>query len=395
MDSSELNGATRVSARAKLTIIIAVALLAVAFLLQIRSILSPFLWALVAAYLLAPVVNYLNVEGRLPRLWSVTLIYASIGLLLLAMSRYLYPRLLDQGTLFIEDIPRIENSIIALVGPKPLGVDIASLVSQLVSSGNGYTTGKGASNLIANALETIVKLFLFLVSTFYLLMDAPRIKRTLCNVIPPSYRGELTALGQQINVTWQQYIRGELVLFVIMATVTTLGLTLLQVPGALFLGLASGALELLPLVGPYTAGALAVSVAYFNMTNPWGWSQTAYAGVVALMYFVFRETEDYFVIPHVLGRAVRLHPLVVLFAVTTGGIVGGLFGLVIAVPVAASVKEIASYLYAKLLDRPVEFQPIRTIGGGVIEIPVHGRLSEPTESAAPEGIGTDLPVDAS
>ncbi|MBV9281893.1 MAG: AI-2E family transporter, partial [Chloroflexi bacterium] len=105
----------------------------------------------------------------------------------------------------------------------------------------------------------------------------------------------------------------------------------------------------------------------------------------AIMYFIFRQAEDYFVIPNVLGRAVRLHPLVVLFSVACGGVIGGILGLVIAVPIAASVKEIALYLYAKLLDRPVEFQPIRTLGGGIIEIPVHGRLSHTSDGSASEG----------
>jgi predicted PurR-regulated permease PerM len=172
-------------------------------------------------------------------------------------------------------------------------------------------------------------------------------------------------------------------------------LTVLGVPGALFIGLASGALELLPLVGPYTAGALAVSVAYFNGTNPFGWSQFAYAAIVALMYFVFRELEDYIVIPNVLGRAVRLHPLVVLFAVTAGGIIGGLLGLVLAVPVAASLKAVFSYLYAKLLDLPVEFEPVRTLGGGVIEIPIYEQNDVEIESAEPAGAGPPQHADAS
>jgi hypothetical protein len=126
-------------------------------------------------------------------------------------------------------------------------------------------------------------------------------------------------------------------------------------------------------------------VAYFTGTNPWGWDQTAYAGAVAIMYFILRQAEDYFVIPNVLGRAVRLHPLVVLFSVASGGVIGGILGLVVAVPIAASLKEIALYLYAKLLDRPVEFQPIRTLGGGIIEIPVYGRLSHSSEGPASEG----------
>ncbi|MDQ2744502.1 MAG: AI-2E family transporter [Chloroflexota bacterium] len=376
------------SGRTKLVIVLALCFLAIAVLLQIRSILAPFLWSLLAAYLLAPVVRYLNVDARLPRLWSVALIYAGIGLLLIASSRYLYPRLIEQGTVFLEDLPRLEGALIGLVGPRPLGIDITSVVQELLGAVGGFTNNaRSAGHLLVNAFETVFKLFLFLVTTFYLLMDGTRLRTSLSNAIPPSYRPELSALARQINLTWQQYIRGELLLFAIMATATAIGLTILGVPGALFLGLVTGALELLPIVGPYTAGTLAVSVAYFNGSNPFGMGQIAYAGVVALMYFVFRETEDYVVIPHVLGRAVRLHPLVVLFSVTAGGIIGGLFGLIVAVPIAASLKAILTYLYAKLLDLPIQFEPVRTLGGGVIEIPVH----DIAEDHVPEGTGKAQP----
>jgi predicted PurR-regulated permease PerM len=306
-----------------------------------------------------------------------------------------YPPLVDQGTLFVEDIPRLEGSLINLFGTSPLGINIPAVVKELVDAASGYTTNaSSASHLLVNALLTFVKLFLFLVSTFYLLMDAPRLKRTVREIIPPTVRAELVALGQQINLTWQQYLRGELLLFGIMATATTIGLTLLQVPGALFLGLLSGMLELLPLVGPITAGALAVSVAYLNGTNPWGWSQVAYGLAVAIMYTVFRQAEDYFVVPHVLGRAVRLHPLVVLFALTAGGYMAGLFGLLVAVPVAASLKAIFTYVYSKMLDQPVRFEPVRTLRGGVIEIPVHGNLSRANEAASPPGAGPPKSADA-
>jgi len=384
MDSYE-RADSRFSARAKLTVLIVAAALIAIFLLQIRSILSPFLWALVAAYLLSPTVNYLNIRGGLPRLWAVILIYLSVGILLVTTSRYLYPRAVEQGNIFLEDLPHLVASLQKVFGPRPLGIDIDTLVRQLLSTAGVLTGNSSPGHLLVNALETFVKLFLFLVTTFYLLVDGPRLRAAARRVIPPTHRDELLALAQLINVTWQQYIRGELVLFVIMATATSIGLTILQVPGAIFIGLASGALELLPLVGPITAGALAVSVAYFNQSIPWGWNQVAYAGAVALMYFVLRQAEDYFVVPHVLGRAVRLHPLVIIFAVATGGVAAGLFGLVIAVPVAASLKEIGAYLYAKLLDLPVEFQPVRTLGGGVIEIPIRGKVSHTSETPAPEG----------
>jgi len=376
--------------RTKLAIILSLCIVTIVFIILIQSILSPFLWALVVAYLLAPPVNYLNVKGGLPRLWCVALVYIVIGLIVLAGSQYLYPRIVDQGSVFVEDIPLIEARLISLVGPRPMGIDVTNVISQLLSGVSGYTgNAKSASHLLVNAFETVIKIFLFLVSTFYLLMDGGRLKRGLGNALPDEYRPELLALGRQIDLTWQQYIRGELVLFGIMATATTVGLTILGVPGALFLGMASGALELLPLVGPWTAGALAVSVAYLNGGNPYGWTDFGYAGAVALLYFSLRQIEDYVVIPHVLGRAVRLHPLVVLFAVASGGVIGGFLGLFVAVPIAASLKAIGTYVRAKLLDMPVAFEPVQTIGGGIIEIPIHEHVStHAPEASSPEGTGT-------
>lgn len=369
----------RLSTRAKFLIGAALALGLLVFVLAVRSILSPFLWALVVAYVLGPVVNYLTVRGRLPRVWSVALIFALAVIGLVTMSRYLYPRVVEDGTVFIEDIPRLEASLIALVGPRPLGINIDTVVHQILAYGTGSSGNAG--HLIVNAVETIVRVFLFLVATFYLLMDGPHLRSSLINYLPDDHRDDLIRLGRQINLTWQQYIRGELVLFAIMATVTTVGLTILGVPGAIFLGLASGALELLPLVGPWSAGALAVAVAYLSGSNPFGWSQLAYAGAVALMYFILRQAEDYIVIPKVIGRAVRLHPLVVLLAVASGGVIGGLLGLLIAVPAAASLKEVVKFLNVRLRDR--EYVPDLLVPLSLKEVPRRDSRSE-SEVSGPE-----------
>ncbi len=193
------------SPRIKLTLIISLVLLAIVVLLQLRAILSPFLWAAVLAYLLVPVVNYLNVRGGLPRLWSIVLIYASVALLLVAGVRYLYPLVVAEGTVFLEDIPRLEGALISVVGPRPLGIDIASVITQLVGATTGYSTNtRAAGHLLVNALETLVKLFLFLVTTFYLLMDSRRLRDTVCGAIPEAHRddsaGAFTRPGNTIFV---------------------------------------------------------------------------------------------------------------------------------------------------------------------------------------------------
>jgi predicted PurR-regulated permease PerM len=168
-------------------------------------------------------------------------------------------------------------------------------------------------------------------------------------MVPPASRQELLPLGEQVSILLSRYVRGQLLLVVIMSTATTIGLTVFGVPFSLLLGLVTGVLEVIPIIGPITAGAVACLVALGN-PNPFGWSQLVYVGAIALMYTVLRHAEDYFVIPLVIGRIVRLHPAVVIFALLSGGAVFGLIGVVLAVPVAATLRLVLIYVSAKLRD---------------------------------------------
>ncbi len=354
--------AVPLSNTAKWIILIACILVAIVFLVHIRSILYPFVWAILAAYILTPPVNFVNRNLAIPRFLVVLLLYVVVLSVVIVASRYLFPWLSNQITFFVEDLPKLEGALISKVGPRPLGIDINQLVTQLADNLNGLTGNpRSAVKLLASAFSTTIRVLLFLFSTFYLLMDGPRIRRSLVRLVPRVYRPEIMQLAAQINSTWTQYIRGELVLFAIMSSASFIGLEILRVPGAVPLALATGLLELLPIVGPITAGALAVSVAYLNGTNPFGWGQITYGIVVAVMYFLLRETEDYVVVPRVLGRAVKLHPLIVLFALASGGVIFGLFGLLIAVPVAASLKIISAYLFDKLVAQPPQFLEIHAV----------------------------------
>ncbi|HZT97945.1 MAG TPA: AI-2E family transporter [Chloroflexota bacterium] len=347
---------------AKWAIAIAVILLGIVFLIHIKSEIYPFLWGILAAYILTPVVNYVNFRLLVPRVVVVVSLYFLVFCLLIVGSRYFFPWISNQISYFIEDFPKLQGALIHTVGPRPLGIDINQLMTQLAGNLNGLTGNpRSAVKLLADAFNTAIRILIFLFTTFYLLMDGPRIKRGLTRLIPLRYRPEMLRLAGQINTSWTQYIRGELVLFGIMTVASFVGLELLRVPGAVPLALATGALELLPIVGPITAGALAVSVAYLNGTNPFGWNQITYGLVVAGMYLLFRELEDYVVVPRVLGRAVKLHPVIVLFSLVSGGLILGLFGLLIAVPVAASLKIVGAYLYDKLVDEPSQFVNIHAV----------------------------------
>ena len=146
-----------------------------------------------------------------------------------------------------------------------------------------------------------------------------------------------------------RYVRGQLVLVAIMWTVTTVGLTLFGVPFSLLLGLMTGVLEVIPIIGPIIAGTVASLVALGN-PNPFGWSQLLYVAAIAIMYTILRHAEDYFVIPLVIGRIVQLHPALVIFSLLSGGAVFGLIGVILAVPVAATLRLVLIYVSAKLRD---------------------------------------------
>jgi predicted PurR-regulated permease PerM len=344
--------------------LIGVVLVAAAwFISRIGSIIWPFVWALLVAYLVMPIVNFVNFRLRIPRFLVILGLFLVLISAVITGSRYLVPWLHQQLVFFAQDLPKLNGSLMSRVGPNPLGIHLYKVESQLSARLTGATTNSNnATKLLRTAFSTAVRILLFLFTTFYLLLDGPRMKRNIQRVIPAEFRPEIMVLFSRINSTWMSYIRGELILFGIMTTASFIGLTILGVPGAIALAIATGLLELLPIVGPLTAGALAVSVAYLNGSNPFGWSQITYGVVVALMYLLFRETEDYVVIPRVLGRAVKLHPLVILFALTSGGVVAGLFGLLVAVPIAASLKIIGSYLYDKLVASSPEFPAVHGIG---------------------------------
>jgi predicted PurR-regulated permease PerM len=188
-----------------------------------------------------------------------------------------------------------------------------------------------------------------LVATFFVLRDAPRLFGLIRGLIPQTQQRDVMHIAEQVNVLIGRYIRGQLVLVGIMSTVTAVGLSILEVPYSIVLGLVTGVLELIPIAGPITAGAIA-SIVALGHPNQFGWSQLAYVGVVVVMYTVLRHAEDYFVVPLVIGRIVRLHPIVVIFSLLAGGSLLGLLGIILAVPAAATIRLVLVYVLARLRD---------------------------------------------
>lgn len=369
-------------------VVVAILLVATAYLVyRAGDIVRPFIWAAILGYVLLPVVRAFEHRLTNSRGLAAVIVFCAVLLVIAGLIRFLVPLALDQIQSFQRTLPTLianaQNTVAETLDQ--IGAeDLDPIVFGPVANGPIELT-RGAANLavpfIVGFSHFLLEFLVFLIATFFFLRDWPRLVNWAKRSIPAAQRHELVPLGEQVNLLLGRYVRGQLVLVVVMSVATTIGLTFFGVPFSLLLGLVTGLLEVIPIIGPITAGAIACLVALGN-PNPFGWSQLLYVAAIAIMYTIFRHAEDYFVIPLVIGRIVRLHPAIVIFSLLSGGAVFGLIGVVLAVPVAATLRLVLIYVGAKLRDEdpfprleeelieegaaPSEpVAPVRTLGGRI------------------------------
>jgi len=329
------------------------ALAALYIVYRAGDIVRPFVWAGVLAYVLLPVVALLERRLSLPRTVAAAIVFLGLLAAIIGGARLLVPLAIDQVRELQRTLPTLVANAQNTLAETADQVGLEDLDALIANAGGiGDLTqmvARGAVPFIVGLGHLLLELLVFLIATFFLLRDAPRLFQWFRRILPASQRNELIPLFAQVNTLLGRYVRGQMFLIGVMSTVTFIGLSILQLPFALLLALLTGVLEVIPIVGPITAGAIACLVA-LGHPAPWGLSQIWYVAVVAAMYTVLRHSEDYFVIPLVIGRIVKLHPAVVIFSLLTGGALYGLLGVLIAVPVAATLRLVLIYVGAKLRD---------------------------------------------
>ena len=331
--------------------------LAVLLLWTVRSVLAPFVIGAILSYLIHPLIQLTSRYTRLPRVGSVAVVYLAVAGLITWGVIVLVPVVSKEARELSITLPRIVARARDIIDQDPhlsfvgYDVSIAPLVDEVTRS-VGTVVSAVSRSLLDTAVATVETFFkgmLTLVITFYLLMGAERFKWWVSHHTPQPYRDELSPIVKEIDRILGRFLRGEVVLIVIMTIATWATLSALGIRYALILGLIAGILELIPFVGTWMAAIPAVVVAVAT-PSPHGWSPLVSAGIVGLAYFILRHAEDYFVIPFVMGRAVHIHALVAMFSVLSGAVLGGVLGMFLGVPTAAALRIIIGYIYGKLTE---------------------------------------------
>ena len=348
----------RLSSTAKFITVAIIVALTILLIQGVSTILAPFIAAVITAYLFNPLITFLNRRTGISRAFWIVLVYVAIGTLIYGLLSVLGPIVAHQ---YRDLRDRLIPSILTDIGQLPPTVEFYGIVinvgefeAPVVDFLKNLATDLPATvpHLVFTALESVVLFVTYLIVAFYLLMQTEQIVEKFYSLVPAPYRGEIRGLGRRIDEILGGYIRGTLLLIPIMSVLTYITLTVLGVRYALVIAIATGVLEIIPLIGPWSAAGIAMSVALFQATAPFGWPNWVLALVVGAVYFILRMFEDNFIIPHVVGHAVHLHPVLVLFAILAGGAIGGPFGLLVSIPVAAVTRLLLRYIYRKLIDAP-------------------------------------------
>jgi len=324
-------------------------------LIEGRVIFAPLFLALIVVFVLNPFVSALQRRG------IHRLVGAAIGFLaflagLIALGLVVFPSIADQASGFASEFPDLYDQLaeqVASTGER-FGLDASiwsydEILNYLNDPDNQDTIlsivfGR-IGTLTSGVFEFILVFLLGPVVAFYLLIDLPNVQQRMLDLVPERNRAEFAYVGRRLNTAVGGFLRGQLLVAIIVGVMLSLGYWLIDLPFWLLIGLIGGVLNIVPFLGPWVGGFLGVFVALATTDL----TTAFWAAVVAV---VVQQIDNNFVSPSVLRATVRLHPAVTLLVLVLAGAVAGFWGIVIAVPLTAALKIIAGYWWrTRILDQ--------------------------------------------
>jgi len=315
-------------------------LLGLVFLYLIRDILIIVFVAVIIAAAVNGPVSWLQ-KRKVPRIFGVIFIYLLVLLLLALVVTLIFPTLAEQIKELTNHFPDFMNKI---------GLSVNELWGKYQIEGNLqnllYKISSRLTEATSSLFATIIGLFgglfsavMVLVISFYLAVQEKGVKKFLISLTPKDHQHYVSDLIDRIQIKIGSWLRGQLLLMFIIGCLTFIGLYFLGVPYVLVLALIAGLFEIIPYVGPIIAAIPAIILAF--LVSPF------LALLVVALYIVIQQLENYVIVPQVMKKAVGLNPIVIIVVMLIGAKLAGVLGLILAVPLTASVAEFLKDLREK------------------------------------------------
>ncbi len=345
------NSTTKVVVAIILFVLFAVALY------TFRIVLVPLIIGVMIAYILQPVVRRMQRSTPLSRGVATGVVYLAVLALVIPIGIILVPVVIEQIIYSQSQLISFARYLNAMGADATIEVsgftfEVQELVRQITSALTDFATSV-ASTSVSFVLDA-ARIFLMVVFTFvigfYLTRDTDLVVHWVYGLTPSSYRSDVEALTTEINSVWSAFFRGQLLLSLIVTVILTTLSAILGLPNPLLLGVWGGLLEFLPSIGNMIWGLTAVIIALVNGSSYLPLPNALFALIVFGAYVAFAQLDMNVLVPNIIGRHVRLHPVVVILGVIIGASVAGVIGVALAAPTIASLRIIMRYIYANLFD---------------------------------------------
>lgn len=317
-----------------------IVLLALVFLYLIRDIVLIIFVAVVIAAAINGPVSWLQ-RNKVPRLLGVLFIYLLLFLLIGLIITLIFPPLADQIRQLAAHFPSLVEKVGLSLQQWWQDYDLENNLQSFLGRISDKLT-QAASSVLSTTINLfggLISAIVILVISFYLSVQERGAKRFLVSLTPAEHQAYLAGLIDRIESKIGSWLRGQLILMLIIGLLIFIGLYSLGIKYALVLALIAALFEIVPYIGPVLAALPAIILAFIQ--------SPLLALLTLALYVVVQQLENYLLAPQVMRKAVGLNSVVIIIALLIGGKLAGILGIILAVPVAAAIAEFLKDLQKK------------------------------------------------
>ncbi len=319
-----------------------------------KPVLLPFILGGAIAYLLNPIVNKICSKG-IQRQTAVLIILGSFFVFVAGLLAVITPILVREAAGFIESAPIYVARVWELAEPRILWVQerlgyaiTADQVQSVIQDnvGKALQIGKGVLGGITTGgiaiIDFLTTLLITPVAAYFLMKEWPKVVEWAQGIIPRHHIDTVSGLLYKIDLKISGFVRGQMTVCLALGFAYAVALSLAGLNYGFVIGLSTGILSIIPFVGSTLGLAVSLVVAFLQTGG-----DLTFVGIIACIFFAGQFIEGNFVTPKLMGDSVGLHPLWIIFALMAGGSLMGLVGMFLAVPVAASIGVLATFVVSE------------------------------------------------
>lgn len=323
------------------------------FRIKIARVVSPFLLAVILAYLLHPLVSWLE-NRKIRRMPGILMIYFIFSVLIVISGIYIVPEFVNSAKDLMRMLPdyiygyqEFFSRFISGIQSSRWSEDIRNVVfREMQNAANSVQalisdTLKRSLSMVVGTFTFVVDFLLALIIAYYFLKDAEFFKGVVLSLVPGRWRSGITAMGREINSILSNFVQGQLLTALIVGVLEVIGLVAVGTRYPLVLGLVGGIANVIPYFGPFIGAVPAVAVALLQ--------SPVKALLTAAVFIVVQQLDNSLISPKIIEGKLGMHPVTTILVILIGGEFFGIVGMLLSVPVAAILRVVFKRVVAKIV----------------------------------------------